>query len=61
MLELNLRLRIEHRSGVSFEDQTSGGIKAREIKMRRIPIPLGKKKESEVSDSNAHYEHESIS
>ena len=60
MLEFNLHLRIEHRSGVSFDDQTSGGVEGREIKVRRVCIPQGKQKESEVSDSNADYEKESV-
>ncbi len=60
MLEFKLSLWIEHVSGVPFDDQTSGCVEAREIKIRRVCIPQGKQKESEVSDSNAHYEKESV-
>jgi hypothetical protein len=60
VLEFKLSLWIEHRSGVSFDDQASGCVEAREIKIRWVPIPRGKKKKSNVSDSNAHYENEIV-
>jgi hypothetical protein len=60
VLEFKLSLWIEHRSGVSFDDQASGCVEALEIMFVWVPIPGGKKKKSNVSDSNAHYENESI-